>query len=85
MCAQVTQPAGGARGPEGTVGAPARCGAEGSPLISGVAGNRGTSKITPNLVAPGAHGAQGTLRGRSCLTPEEKVVLGKESEETRAS
>lgn len=44
MCAQVTRPAGGARGPEGTVGAPAWCAAEGSPLTSGVAGSQGTSK-----------------------------------------
>lgn len=42
-------------------------------------------KTTPNLVAPGAPGAQGTLSGRSCLTPEEKVVLGKGSKERSAS
>lgn len=92
MCSQVTEPAGGARGPEAKARARPRCGAY-TPGASVNGGHTtGQESRARAVETPQKHAASRSLErplrtryasGRSCLTPEEKVVLGKGSKERR--
>lgn len=88
---QVTQPAGGARGPGGHGRTGRRAYGSGCCAASAQVAEEAAARAVQTPPNPAERpGSRRPRRaryasGRSCVTPEEKVVLGKGSEGRRAS